>query len=300
MAIAVDITASELLPGLSATSSQLYILSRGVLDLEGTTFVMDQAGLILDLGSGIVRNGVIDSVGDEVLISTGYGATLDGVNVLSPMLIDTTLSLKNSQVSNLTNQGYLTVIESVQVGAFEQGADAWLEMSLAPDEEGHLNVPRLSTLDPTTLEGTLRVVSGVDQTFAFMDRFDILDLTLTSDSGWFDQVYLPELDPGLTWDLQALASDGLLLVVTTKGDATGDSTVDQNDLNMLLANLGQSSESWQYANAEFTGDGMVDVRDLTVLLRNWSSSSAPVFDIPEPGSLLMLGVLTTLLGLRRR
>ncbi len=51
------------------------------------------------------------------------------------------------------------------------------------------------------------------------------------------------------------------------GDATGDGTVDINDINEVLSNFGDITD-----NGDVTGDGVVDINDLNEVLSNWGES----------------------------
>ncbi len=77
------------------------------------------------------------------------------------------------------------------------------------------------------------------------------------------------------------------------GDANGDGTVDDRDLNVVLAHWGDAG-GW--AQGDFDASGVIDDRDLSVLLSHWGDGAAAA--IPEPASLAL--VAGGLLALRRR
>jgi hypothetical protein len=89
------------------------------------------------------------------------------------------------------------------------------------------------------------------------------------------------------------------------GDADDSGTVDLNDLNVVLNNLGLATSSWGRGN--FDGAATVDLTDLNAVLNALGESVAvgagvPNVATPEPGSLavLALGGAEWLVGRRRR
>ncbi|MCC6679674.1 MAG: hypothetical protein IT445_02120 [Phycisphaeraceae bacterium] len=92
------------------------------------------------------------------------------------------------------------------------------------------------------------------------------------------------------------------------GDANFDGMVNLSDLQILGDNWQSTTADWSTAN--FTGDDTVNLADLQILGDNWGFGAGPdvAFDaaleqldvvIPEPASLMLLGITMTLV-LRRR
>ena len=83
-----------------------------------------------------------------------------------------------------------------------------------------------------------------------------------------------------------------LLHAAIGGDANLDGKVDVNDLTIVLSSFGQTGKTW--TAGDFNNDGKVDVNDLTILLSNFGqnigSSDAAVAAVPEPASMVLLGV----------
>ncbi|XAM01389.1 endonuclease/exonuclease/phosphatase family protein [Phycisphaeraceae bacterium D3-23] len=84
------------------------------------------------------------------------------------------------------------------------------------------------------------------------------------------------------------------------GDLTGDGFVGVADLDLLLANWGDSVAAYNRALGDPSGDGVVGQQDLALVLANWSQGTAPDINIPEPGSLMLLGAGCILTARRRR
>jgi hypothetical protein len=80
-----------------------------------------------------------------------------------------------------------------------------------------------------------------------------------------------------------------LLTPATPGDANLDGQVDINDLTIVLANYGQTGQTW--TQGEFTGDGTVDINDLTIVLAHYGdgvTAGSGIQATPEPATLTLL------------
>jgi hypothetical protein len=74
------------------------------------------------------------------------------------------------------------------------------------------------------------------------------------------------------------------------GDANLDGTVNGSDLNTVLSNYNQAGMDW--AHGDFNGDGTVNGSDLNTVLSNYNQSFglSGGAAVPEPSTLVLLGV----------
>ncbi len=80
------------------------------------------------------------------------------------------------------------------------------------------------------------------------------------------------------------------------GDIDGDGFVGLSDLDILLSFWNQNVPKGDISKGDLAGigDGYVGLSDLNVILNNWNASTPPADGttaVPEPGTVLMLGVL---------
>ena len=129
-----------------------------------------------------------------------------------------------------------------------------------------------TAMDPDILDGEIKT-------------FTLLDYAAMDDLGWD----VPPLSPG-----------GL------EGDLNGDGYVGLNDLDIILNNWNQNVAPGDPLLGDPTGDGYVGLDDLDVVLNNWNTGTPPpgsVFPgkatIPEPGSLVLMGLCSAGLLSRR-
>ncbi|MEM7625153.1 MAG: PEP-CTERM sorting domain-containing protein [Planctomycetota bacterium] len=123
-------------------------------------------------------------------------------------------------------------------------------------------------------------------------------ITADSVSGTFDTI-TGQANPDGTSLYVVYQNNAVLIRQALQGDTNFDGFVSQADLNTVLLNWGSIGVGW--AEGDFDGNGAVTQADLNTLLLNWGDSAPPaVTAIPEPTTLLALGVLGLTSLSRRR
>ncbi|GAB4192161.1 MAG: hypothetical protein Kow00105_06200 [Phycisphaeraceae bacterium] len=86
------------------------------------------------------------------------------------------------------------------------------------------------------------------------------------------------------------------------GDLNEDGFVGIDDLNIVLSNWNTSVTAGSLIDGDPNGDGFVGIADLNIVLGNWNAGDPPPGDaiIPEPATLLLVGVCAPALWSRRR
>jgi len=92
-------------------------------------------------------------------------------------------------------------------------------------------------------------------------------------------------------------TDAVLIVPPITGDAQLDGDVDEDDLNVLLANFGTSSGA-QWTDGDFNDDAAVDDYDLSLLLAHYDQE--PGGTVPAPAAAVLLLAAAPAVLRRRR
>ena len=95
-----------------------------------------------------------------------------------------------------------------------------------------------------------------------------------------------------------------LINLPLEGDLDGDGFVGIADLNIVLGNWNQTVAAGDPLAGDPTGDGFVGIEDLNLVLGNWNAGTPPNTpgsntNIPEPGTLVLLGLSVSALPRRR-
>ena len=148
-------------------------------------------------------------------------------------------------------------------------------------ENGNV-APQTSADNSHWIESTMSVVRGTTTTQeAAMDP----NLTTGTRKLWTDLDSAGLEDIG--WEIAALT------IADLAGDYTGNGSVEQGDLDLVLNNWGAARGPWD--NADGFASANVDQEELDRVLNNWGSRTSPSFTgfaVPEPGSVATFGLLT--------
>ncbi|MEM8875822.1 MAG: pentapeptide repeat-containing protein [Planctomycetota bacterium] len=110
-------------------------------------------------------------------------------------------------------------------------------------------------------------------------------------------------EPGFMWDTSAILTEGTvtLLAAAPLGDFSGDGTVDQADLDLVLARWGDAWTPVSWKNRRGLSQG-IDLEELDAVLSHWNGSGQPNLRglvIPEPTAACAMASSTLLLRRRR-
>ncbi|MEM7681260.1 MAG: dockerin type I domain-containing protein [Planctomycetota bacterium] len=197
-------------------------------------------------------------------------------NIIDPALValnGQTLYLSFDAAGRITNpsDGEITVSISDTGGGNFQNVGTFV-------------IPISEVSDNPALNG-LRILSRYEASFtlpAFGDQFRIQFTQSVPGGG----------DVATLLDRVVLADEPFFF----PGDANFDGVVNLLDFDVLAGNFGTNTTGG-IADGDFNGDGVVDLLDFDILAGNFGNSQAAA--VPEPTSLLALGVGALLLRRRR-
>jgi hypothetical protein len=176
---------------------------------------------------------------------------------------------------------------------------AALRLSVAGDdpEDG---LPLVGVGGEAILGGTLDIELAAGFVPAAGDGFRLLT-SAGGITGQFDTTTFPVLGGGLDWLLDYGANDLILEVIAAvlAGDYSGNGTVEQSDLDLVLLNWGAGATPPPNGWVRDLPTGLVDQDELDAILLNWGAAAqlAPAnARVPEPAGVVML-CLSLLIGL---
>jgi uncharacterized protein YjbI with pentapeptide repeats len=212
----------------------------------------------------------------NTILSNG---SMDGMTLIAgeKMVIrDSSLPITIKNNMTLSDEGEIKIIFSDETW----GSTIQLAAGVIPELGGTLTLDFDEGVNLNKFMGASFQLFDWNDQLAAGDRFDHLDLPLTS--GW-------------GWELNRLYTTGEV-VLHVLGDANDDGRVDVGDLGILAANYG-SGDSGTWGSGDFNGDGQVDVGDLGILAANYGTSISIMASVPEPGTIFLmligtLGLLT--------
>lgn len=259
----------------------LHLEAGGTVDVTGTTRLWSTGTVNLSGGTLITDTvdhtdgGVFNFTAGTLSTSTFDGDLLNQGGTLAPGQSPGTTTINGGY----TQQTAGTL--AIEIGGTTQGTQFdFVDVNGLASLAGTLDVVLTDAFDPS---------NG--------DRFDILDWDTLA--GTFDSVVLPGLSGGLSWDLSDLYLTGELAVALLLGDYSGDGFVGAADLDVLLANWGDIVTPGDLTLGDGSGDGAIGNADLQLVLDHWGSGTLPDTNIPEPGSLAVMGLVGLMIRRRR-
>jgi|GEM_PF-2233384 len=267
------------------------------------------------INGGTIRVTSGDQVAKYVFVDGDSLLQVDG----GSLAVDTLILKRGGRLEapgitgNILNQSGIFAPQLLSGGAVieggynqEESGELVFDLSSINDQS-----PLLAVNGPAELAGTLNLLNGSTEDFAFYDEITLIQTAPDSSliAGHF----------GLINGL--LAGDDSLFAVTYQtdsvsvqralpGDVNLDGQVDQDDLN-TLASFFDSEGTW--INGDFNGDALVNLDDLTILGGFFGSGVAAAgqisfaaalqlttFSVPEPVSLIPILVTGLMITRRRR
>jgi fibronectin-binding autotransporter adhesin len=150
--------------------------------------------------------------------------------------------------------------------------------------------------------GQVAIASQASTGAASLGYYEVLSYGTVS--GSVSGITLPAIANNIEYTLDANHNAGFIDIHRGYiGDANDDGSVDANDLNLVLNNLGTANTSWTAGN--FDGAATIDLTDLNDVLNNLgkgiaAGASVSASNAPEPATLVILGMAGVSLALRRR
>jgi autotransporter-associated beta strand protein len=242
----------------------------------------------------IINGNVRNYYESRGIIKTGSShVTLAGNNTFTgPLVINGGHVTATSLAGGMSNHGGVfspgtgTSLTSI-AGNFEQSSGV-LDLELAGSSRGS-HYDTLSIAGDVALGGSLRISFTKDFDPTSNHSFDILDWT-GSLTGRFEQIELPALGDGLSWNTADLYETGKLRITgrPVPGDFNGDDDVDAADYvtwrkrnpldfdehhNDWNSSFGKRA-SFELLEGDFNADGTVDAADFVVVRKQLGQGGA--------------------------
>ncbi len=194
----------------------------------------------------------------------------------------------------IIREGFVSSLLTV-AGDLTLESGATLAMTL----QSPLLYSQLDVLGTLSLAGALEVVLDPGYAPQSGDSFDLFDADALS--GAFESALLPALDHGLRWETAALATDGVLAVVSgLAADFNRDGIVDAADYTLWRNTLGATGAGLA---ADANADLRVDEADYLVWKHSFGmtldNQGALVAAVPEPSLSFGLAMLVAIGGIAR-
>ncbi|MCC6681749.1 MAG: PEP-CTERM sorting domain-containing protein [Phycisphaeraceae bacterium] len=270
--------------------------------LNSSTDVSLASGSTLLLTSTLNLNGKTLNVSGPGTLTLGGTVQMTGSTI--HLQNNSTLAF-NSPFATLASGSKLSGVGSVNAillsyGLIEPGDSSgtlWLNGGYAQSTSGQLDIAiegassygALAVVGMANLDGKLSLNLEGGYVPAYGSSFSVmLANTINGKFATIDGVSISSnLSLAVTYSATAV-----LVTAALPGDANLDGLVNLSDLQILGDNWTGTSRQWSLG--DFNGDGNVNLSDLQIVGDHWGGSAADLAafmaTIPEPGSLLLLGL----------
>ncbi|XAL99574.1 PEP-CTERM sorting domain-containing protein [Phycisphaeraceae bacterium D3-23] len=313
--------------GGETEQTRLLLLNRDLLANGSATLIFDGPGdtglaYMDDVGTFALGAGVtVRAIGGDAQLGRFSHETVNFGTIRAESPGHTlTLQTDTASVNHGTNHGLIEALPGSSITfSGEWRNQGTIRLGDSGERSNATHELRLLTGSVLEIDWAATTSPGDDVVLGGMDIFDQGGaLVLTTAEGFtpergdhlllfdafdYQSTFETVTVDGVAADDYVLIEDGRYMSIYLPffGDATLDGFVGAEDLDLLLANWGDSVGTDAWTLGDFDADGFVGQSDLDLLRANWGSATAlgPA-TVPEPAGLVLLLSGLALMTARRR